>query len=195
MAETPITGVVVMAFGPQPMDIFSQAEKVCGPDAVLDTGVARMAGAAVAVGPAAALDQLRARLEAHSLNAQREATPGLPDAAVHWLAAGERGTSSETIFTHLTGVNALGNDRADHPHDPDDLDRCLALLNQVPELRAGFGRMAEVSPEWAALVKHWAEIEQSHLDEVGLGWTKAKSAPRTYALMRKVIEQAGGGLT
>lgn len=65
----------------------------------------------------------------------------------------------------------------------------------MPELRPRFERMASVSPEWAALVARWSEIECSHLDEVGLGWTKARSASKTYALMREVIDGARKGGT
>jgi len=28
----------------------------------------------------------------------------IPDSAIEWLKSGHRGTSSETIFKHLTGV-------------------------------------------------------------------------------------------
>jgi hypothetical protein len=50
--------------------------------------------------------------------------------------------------------------------------------------------MAHLSAEWAALVERWADIERSHLEEVGVGWTKAQSAPRTYELMRGILDRA-----
>lgn len=112
--------------------------------------------------------------------------PGLLD----WLASGRRGVSSNSIVQHLTGVQAVGDWYIDIPHDPADLDRCLKLLDAVPLLRPLLPRMATASPMWAALIERWAEIEASHLDEVGLGWTKARSAPKTYALMRSVIDPA-----
>ena len=113
--------------------------------------------------------------------------PGL----LEWLAGGSRGVSSNTIVTHLTGVYALGSyGSKDHPYDPDDFDRCLCLLDAVPLLRVALPYMAEVSPGWAALVDRWGDIEASHLEEVGLGWSKAKSAPKTYDLMRSVIDAA-----
>lgn len=109
-----------------------------------------------------------------------------------WFASGERGVSSETMALWL-GFREKNNKRwswGNHPHDPDDFDRCLKLLRDVPGLREILPRMAEVSPVWAALVKRWDEIERCHLDEVGLGWTKARSAPKTYDLMRSVIDGA-----
>lgn len=178
---------VVLGFGPQEMDWLSRAAKICGKDAVLSPDVARMAGANFACGDLDALAALRGRLEAGALQAAQSAAPGLSQKAIVWLASGSRGISSNTMFSHLTGIDALDGYGGDVPHDPDDLDRCLALLKSVPELRAQLPRMAEVSPQWAALVNRWDEVEQSHLNEVGLGWTKASSAPKTFKLMREVF--------
>jgi hypothetical protein len=186
MAE--INGIVVLGFGPQPMDFLSKAAKLCGKDAVVSPDVARMAGANLAAGSPAALSALRSRLEEGALSAQKSQTPALSAEACAWLANGRRGVSSNTIFTHLTGIDALGGYYGSHPHDPDDLDRCLALLEAVPELRDDIRKMAQVSPYWAALIDRWHEIKRSHIDEVGLGWTKAKSAPKTYALMREILD-------
>lgn len=185
-----LKGVVVFGYGPKPMDFISKASKMIGDGAVIDQVAARMAGATFAFGQPELFAELRQRLETGALIAQKVETPGLPMAATTWLACGERGISSNTMFTVLTGVDALGDTRQSHPHDPADLDRCLRLLDQVPALRLLLPKMAGVSPEWAALIAHWEEIERLHLDEVGLGWTKAKSAPRTYELMRKVIDSA-----
>ena len=111
-------------------------------------------------------------------------------ALIEWLAGGSRGSSSNTIVQCLTGLPAARDSGRDHPYDPDDLDRCLLLLEAVPALRPLMPQMGRVSPEWAALIQHWREIEKSHLDEVGLGWTKARSAPKTYALMRQILQAA-----
>lgn len=188
MAHPDTLGVVILGFGPQPIDFFKNATKSCGKDAVVAPDVARMAGANLAAGAPAALDALRARLVAGALKDQQASTPGLSPAATRWLACGRRGTSSNTMFQTLTGVDALQDNYPSHPHDPDDLDRCLQLLADVPELRERLSQMSSVSPEWAALIANWRQIEESHLTEVGLGWTKARSAPKTYALMRAAID-------
>lgn len=109
-------------------------------------------------------------------------------AALEWLANGETGVSSETMAFWLAFEIRKGD--GSYPHDPADLDRCLLLLDRVPEMRAHFHRMAEINPVWAALVENWERIEASHTAEVGLGWTKAGSAPKTYALMCSIIEPA-----
>jgi hypothetical protein len=106
----------------------------------------------------------------------------------HWFATGHVGVSSRTMASFL-GLGIRKGDYS-HPHDPDDLDRCLQLLEAVPELRPYIANLAALSPEWEALVRRWDEIERSHLDEVGLRWTKANRAPKTYELMRSVIDSA-----
>lgn len=185
-----VEGIVVLGFGPQDMDFFSKCLKIAGKQAAIDPDVARMAGANFAVGPQDALQALRARLEAGSLEQQKLQTPNLSGEAIEWLANGSRGISSNTIFTVLTGVDALDGHHGSHPHDPDDLDRCLRLLEAVPELQPEMHRMAHKSKQWAALMARWNEIVLCHLAEVGLGWTKAKSAPKTNALMRSILESA-----
>lgn len=82
----------------------------------------------------------------------------------------------------FAGVKSGG----DHPYDPDDLNRCLLFLEAVPEAREHMDKLREISPIWAKLVDRWAEVEASFLDEVGLDWCKARSAPKTYALMKSV---------
>jgi len=185
-----LNGVVVFGYGPKPITFIKNSSKVCGDGAVADPNVARMAGATFAFGQPEALSELRQRLEVGAFAAQCQETPGLSVAATNWLACGSRGISSNTIFTVLTGVDALGGSRPSYPRDPDDLDRCLRLLDAVPELRKLMPKMADQSPQWAALIANWEEIERSHLDEVGLGWTKGGRSERTYGLMRKAIESA-----
>ena len=104
---------------------------------------------------------------------------------IKWLVDGEVGQSSKTMAVYLAfGVCPK---QPSHPLDTADFDRCLQYLQMVPEARPGIPRMADISPEWGALAKRWNEIEASHLDEAGLGWWKARSAPRTYSLMQSVL--------
>lgn len=106
---------------------------------------------------------------------------------LEWLANGETGLSSETMAFWI-GFGVLKKiGRHHHPHDPADFDRCLRLLDAVPEMRPHLAKMAYVSDAWKKLVERWHDIERQHLKEVGLGWTKALSAPKTYALMKSVL--------
>lgn len=184
-------GVVVFSFGPAPIDFLSSASALCGKDAILDTDVARMAGASFAVGSPAALAVLKAKLEDGALAAERAANPVLSPEATAWLAGGERGVSSNTIFEHLTGISAVGEWGGSYPRDPDDFRRCRLLLERVPELVPLLPRMAEVSPVWAALVAGWDSLCAT-MDAECPNWRSGRgSAPKTYKMMQKIIKEAG----
>ena len=107
---------------------------------------------------------------------------------LNWIAAGRVGASSKAMAMAACG---LPNDDS-YPHDPDDLNRCLLLLEAVPDVRDHFDKIAALGVVWGRLVKRWADIEASFLDEVGLNWSKAQEAPKTYALMREVIGEEPG---
>lgn len=181
--------VVILAYGPQPVSFLADAQKLAGKDAVISPDVARMAGATIAAGNPHQLAELRARLVAGSLQKERSANPGLSEAATRWLASGERGMSSEMIFTHLTGTATLSGRRKYHPYDPADFRRCQLLLEQVPELQLLFPRMAEVSPEWAALVAAWPAIIAA-MDREVPGWRDGRTsgmAHEAYAIIKRAI--------
>ncbi|MBB3017613.1 hypothetical protein FHR70_000653 [Microvirga lupini] len=185
-------GVVVLGFGPQPIDFISKAAKLCGKTAVMCPDTARMAGANLAAGTPAELAKLRERLEAGAVLEAKvaQADSGLSQNAIMWLATGERGTSSETLFTLTTGHDCTGDWGYSHPHDPDDLSRCRKLLDQCPELVSCLPRVAAAGPEWAALVPRWDEL-CALMDEESPDWREGRgSAPKTYALMKSIFASA-----
>lgn len=115
-------------------------------------------------------------------------------AILSWLAVGETGESSKAIAFKMIG-QGYSRGFPTHPRDPDDLNRCLKLLEAVPQIRPRLTEMREVSPEWAALVDQWDEIEASFLEEAGPNWSKARSAKRTYDMMRRAYgDWRGSGL-
>ena len=105
--------------------------------------------------------------------------------AVAWIRDGRVGMSSRAIHDHMLGLKA--KDGYSYPHDPDDLNRCLLLLDLIPEWKSRMPEMAQHSAAWAGLVGRWEEIVATFLEEVGLNWSKGKSAPRTYALMKQAL--------
>lgn len=128
-------------------------------------------------------DAWRYMAEEHVRTMGRTPSTFLPAGAPEWLRSGARGTSSEVIFSHLTGIPIAG-DRLDEPADPDDLRRCRLLLEAVPTFRTELHRMAEVGPAWAALVDRWDEL-CALMDREAPDWREGRGAmPRTYALMR-----------
>jgi hypothetical protein len=104
-----------------------------------------------------------------------------------WLLTGERGLSSEAMVRHLTGS---GSGRPDHPYDPADLRRCRLLVERVPAIARDLANMRTASPTWARIIDHWDEL-CSLMDSESPNWRKGRgNAPKTYALMRKLLEVA-----
>ncbi len=77
--------------------------------------------------------------------------------AAQWAATGNTGISSKAILAVMVGKPPKS--AFCHPHDGGDLGRCIGLLDAVPEYRFRLGEVAALSPEWAALINHWDELE------------------------------------
>ena len=101
------------------------------------------------------------------------------DKIITWLFDGDVGCSSKAMAGAMIGVG----DEMMTPSDPADLNRCLMLLEAVPEIRENMDKVAAISDQWKALVVHWEEIEKCFLDEVGFNWSKGGLATQTYELM------------
>ena len=102
--------------------------------------------------------------------------------AMDWLSGRDTGLSSQAMCLTLLGGKVRW---PHHPHDPADLGRCLRLLQVVPEWRGRLNEVAALSPEWAALVGAWSEIEALYREEEPSG-----TAPRCYERMRDLLESA-----
>lgn len=105
------------------------------------------------------------------------------------MAGPNVGLSSKALLCFALGIeNDSPFGRHSHPHDPDDLNRCLLMLDQFPEVRAWLPNAAGMNKHWARLVMHWPALERSFYGEAGRNWAKARAAPETYALMQRVLE-------
>lgn len=114
----------------------------------------------------------------------------MKDKILAWMGTGRVGASSRAMAAHLCGAPCDGS----YPSDPDDMNRCLLFLEAVPAARSELPRMATLNKTWAALVARWSEIETMFLEEAGRNWCKCTSAPKTYRLMREVIDAANSVL-
>lgn len=74
-----------------------------------------------------------------------------------WLAQGERGISSETMFEKLSGKK-LRDSYHCHPSDPDDFRRCYLLLETIPEWKSRLCELRDLSLVWDKLVTHWDRL-------------------------------------
>ena len=98
-----------------------------------------------------------------------------------WMRYGEVGTSSETIWSVLSGhpIRDPGL-----PGDPDDFRRCHLLLEALPWWRGRLPEVAVVYPEWGPMVREWPRMTELFLEELPTG-----RAPRLYELMQKLREE------
>lgn len=191
MTDTP-SGFVILHFGSMDPRVMSKASRLVGDKAVIDPGAARMAGASFAFGDADLLDALKARLGPGVLEETRREHEGLNPEAVAWLATGERGLSSEAMFSRFTGI-PMGGKNYDGvlPCDPADFRRCRLLIEQVPCFANRISEMSGVSPAWARIAASWDDLCAT-MDAEAPGWRESGGhAPQTYDMMKRVIEGAG----
>jgi len=86
-----------------------------------------------------------------------------------WIANGETGTSSKTMWNCLIGNS---NFSVDHPYDPDDFSRCYKLLQTVPE--------------WNNLVENWDKLTEMFEKNQRTGWQNSKKIGM-YEFMQTLI--------
>ena len=111
----------------------------------------------------------------------------LERAVLDWTYTGKTGRSSQAIA--YTAVKGTPQSLFSHPRDPDDLRRCLLLLDEVPAAAKALPTLAEASPMWAALAGSWDTLADSLREEWGPdlsnpGW---KPASNTYKAMHALL--------
>ena len=111
----------------------------------------------------------------------------LSQSAVIWLDKGERCPSSETMFTYLTGVDALEDKEPAHPTTLEEIRRCRLLLDGCPDIAMRLTLMCNVSREWAALSAFWSDIcVMQDLEDPD--WrSKAGKARETLTMLNTII--------
>jgi hypothetical protein len=155
---------------------------------VMDLSIASRIGATIVIGEPEDIEVLRginlpvsAARQADYLAANEL---GIRNSVSLWLRNGERGSSSEAMCKHIFGVPAEAG--KSHPHDPDDLRRCVLFLEQTDSSNLAYS-MRDVSPEWTALVDHWDELTGLLRQEM----TNPKGGARqTYDRMKAVLDKA-----
>lgn len=181
----------LLVYGAIPISDMASLLKNAGRGAVMDADLARLAGATLACGLARDVDALKASLYPTVAADAKARYSYLDPVAAEWLATGEHGMSSATIFYRLTGVrpNILrdDDDPVSHPFDPDDLRRCRLLLEQAPSLQARLGEMRVASPIWAALVDAWDDLCAT-MDAECPQWRGGRGIAReTYSKMAALL--------
>lgn len=108
------------------------------------------------------------------------------EALANWLDSGDTGISSLAIVTVMLGGKRKRNILDNHPHDSSDLGRCIRLLDAIPEWRDRLEEMGEDDPYWAALVRHWAELETLYRQDSA---ASVYATPTCGFRLRRILEQ------
>lgn len=101
-----------------------------------------------------------------------------------WLLFGDTGQSSKAMAA--ASIGRL--ERGAYPHDLSDLNRCMKLLQEVPEVRKSIPLMTTLNPVWKALSENWEELERLFYEELGLDNVCRGKGKQTYALLKKLTE-------
>ena len=101
---------------------------------------------------------------------------------IEWMTGRDTGLSSMAIAAHM----ATGTCDGSYPRDPADLGRCLRLIEQFPEWKPRIAEMSKYGAVWRAYADRWEDMASSMRDEVGIDWSKGRSAEKTYDLMKRI---------
>ena len=108
---------------------------------------------------------------------------------LQWLASGQSGLSSEVMAFTAVDIEQVGKFTLYHyPLDPADLNRCIMLVDTIPEIREHFPKIASLSPRWKAIIDNWDELTATFLLEAGFNWIKSHRAPQTYLRMKQLLD-------
>lgn len=103
--------------------------------------------------------------------------------ALWWLANGEVGESSKTMWNCLIGNE---NYRISHPYDPDDFSRCYKLLETVPEWKSELHKLKTLSKAWNNLVENWDKLTEMYELNTKENWKNYKKIGM-YEFMQSLI--------
>jgi len=109
---------------------------------------------------------------------------GVKERAMWWIANGETGSSSKTMWNCFMGNK---NFSFAHPYDPDDFKRCYKLLKAIPEWKSNLVKLKNLSPAWNNLVDNWDKLTEMYERNVREDWKNHK-AIGMYDFMQKLIK-------
>lgn len=164
---------------------------------LFDVGVASAIGATLCIASQEGSEAWRAEVEADA--AQKAGD----DRELAWVLGWDTGHSSLCMMAMLAESSTAGAraayrlyGKADDggawrqpPQDPDDLGRCIRLLDRFPAFRDRLDKILDSCPDWRPFVRQWAELEALYRRELARG---AATAPVTRARMRALLEEVQG---
>ena len=103
--------------------------------------------------------------------------------AMWWIANGEKGNSSETMWNCLMGNKGFP---INHPYDPDDFSRCYKLLKTVPEWNKQLEKLKPLSIAWSNLINNWSKLTEMFEQNEREQWKNYKKVGM-YEFMKTLI--------
>lgn len=98
--------------------------------------------------------------------------------AMEWIANGEVGISSKTMWSALMGVPY---DQADFPYDADDFRRCWLFAQTAELLPVDFEVICQVYPWWRNIYEIWHEMDVALANKDGHRIYELINEPKRYA--------------
>lgn len=104
---------------------------------------------------------------------------------LEWQSRGHVGVSSATMASIALGMKKnFYHSHFGAPSDPADLNRCMKLVEFIPEIKDSFPLIASECPRFAPVIKHWDELTRLLRKELK---RTDKRAPETYARMKELL--------
>lgn len=104
--------------------------------------------------------------------------------AAWWFINGERGNSSEFMWSVFTGTSKKD---VCYPHDPADFNRCYKLLQAIPEWKTRLKELKRYGLQWSNLVDNWDKLTEMFEQNVKEYWKNVDKIGM-HVLMNKCIK-------
>ena len=75
-----------------------------------------------------------------------------------WIDSDDTGTSSETIWSALSGRRFIRGGHGSTPMDGSDFGRCYRLIAKIPAWRQRLPEVARAYPHWDPIVRNWDRL-------------------------------------
>lgn len=104
---------------------------------------------------------------------------------LEWQTQNKVGVSSASMAAVAVGLGKpFYGSYFQHPYDPADFNRCVNLVNTIPEIREHFDAIGQKIPAFKNILENWDELKNL-LDEEKRN--ADGRAPKTYARMKQLL--------
>lgn len=116
---------------------------------------------------------------------EADQSKNIQEKAMWWIANGETGLSSKTMWNCFMGNSKFP---INHPYDPDDFSRCYKLLQAVPEWKSKkyMDMLSKLSKPWEKLVENWEKLTKMYEQNKAENWVNSEKIGM-YEFMQTLI--------